>query len=243
MTLRVAFDVDGVFADMEAALRTLTDAPTDQAATPAVEPEAEASSETKSAPEAIPDGESFATDELRPVAPAVRRRAWRIARRTHNFWDTLPELEPGALARLRAVSRAKHWHVVFLTQRPPTVGDSPQLQTQRWLSRHGFDDPSVLIVGGARGQLARALNLDYVIDDVPGYCLDVKLESNARACLIWRNEESLLPLGTRRLGITVFTSVAACLDQMEARRTTRARLPRLIEDLRRHLGLTARSEA
>ena len=225
MSLRVAFDVDGVFADMEGALRALT--------------------EVSSGPPAVsaPEGESFEADVPPPAAPDTRRRAWRVARRTHNFWETLPELEPGALARLRAVSRDRRWHVVFLTQRPATLGDSAQLQTQRWLDRHGFTDPSVLVVPGARGQLARALHLDFVIDDVPSYCLDVKLESNAHTCLIWRNEDSMLPIGTRRLGITVFRSVGSCLDHLEASGPTRNRFPRLVESLKQRFGLTPRVRA
>ena len=131
MSLRVAFDVDGVFADMEGALRRLA---------------------------AASRGEALAVDPPRhPAAAPVelttaeRRQVWRCVRRTHNFWETLDELEPGALARLRAVSANGRWHVTFFTQRPPTAGDHAQLQTQRWLEHHGFTFPSVLVVPGSRG--------------------------------------------------------------------------------------------
>jgi hypothetical protein len=74
-----------------------------------------------------------------------RRLAWKRARRTHNFWETLDPIEPGTLARLHAAARARKWHVAFFTQRPSSPGDGTQLQTQRWLERCGFSHASVFV--------------------------------------------------------------------------------------------------
>ncbi len=197
--MRIAFDVDGVFADMDDGLRRL---------------------------------QAVSKEESSAASSVERRRLWRSVRRIHNFWETLDEIEPGALSRLRRVSRERQWHVVFLTQRSQTAGDHAQLQTQRWLARHGFHDASVIIVPGARGKLARVLELDVVIDDVAGQCLDVKLESSARAYLIWRRDLAELPPGARRLGITVFNSVSSCLDDLEGLTATPlARIPRLLQSI------------
>ena len=66
--------------------------------------------------------------------------------------------------------------------------------------------------GIPRGRIAAALALDFVVDDRPENCLDVAVDSKARAILVWRGDESELPATARRLGIAVVKSVADCLD-------------------------------
>src|SRR5687768_8368141 len=101
MPLRVAFDLDGVFADMAGALGRLA----------ATLPERDAV--------ATPVEEDNPTEELpRELTSEERQRVWQCVRHTRNFWETLDEIEPGSLRRLRTVSRERRWHVVFLTQRP-----------------------------------------------------------------------------------------------------------------------------
>ena len=195
MPLRVAFDMDGVLADMEAALveqtaRLFGEAPTDDA-----EP---------------------ALDErwtAKPrMTPRQERRLWERVKTIENFWESLPEIEPGMVARLNALAIGRGWEVIFLTKRPATKGVTAQLQTQRWLEAHGFALPSVYVVQGSRGAIAAALALDFVIDDRPENCLDVATESKARATPVWRNEDNQLPDAVRRLGIGVVRSVGQCLD-------------------------------
>jgi hypothetical protein len=238
MALRIAFDIDGVLADMEGELvrqaeiifgdvmtRRLVDgpvvAPTDTSntddgtgasgsgPTPAAEPTAEA-------PAASGDsGETAAK-----IPPLVRlqmsvrqqRRLWHHVETIENFWETLTELEPGAIARLGAVARARQWEVIFLTKRPESAGDTAQVQTQRWLESKGFPLPSVYVVQGSRGRIADALGLEFVIDDRPENCLDVVVDSKARAVLVWREDENQLPAAARRLGIGVVKSVGECID-------------------------------
>jgi hypothetical protein len=102
--------------------------------------------------------------------------------------------------------------VIFITQRPASAGDTTQLQTQRWLVARGFDLPSVYVIRGTRGKVADALSLDVVVDDRPENCLDVKLESRARAILVWKDDLASLPQNARRLGIEPIASLGACLD-------------------------------
>jgi hypothetical protein len=70
----------------------------------------------------------------------------------------------------------------------------------------------VFVVQGSRGRIAAALGLDIVVDDRPENCLDVVVDSKARAILVWREDEKQLPSAARRLGIGVVKSVSECLD-------------------------------
>src|SRR3954471_14746445 len=175
---------------------------------------------------ATSDPRATADDNTQAVAPAEnatpalalnlterqQRKLWRHVETIENFWQTLAEIEPGAIARLAAVAAERRWEIIFLTKRPQTAGVTAQLQTQRWLEAHGFRLPSVFVVQRSRGRIAAALGLDIVVDDRPENCLDVVVDSKARAILVWRDDESQLPAAAQRLGIGVVTSVADCLD-------------------------------
>jgi phosphoglycolate phosphatase-like HAD superfamily hydrolase len=243
MSLRIAFDCDGVVADLDSALaeivtRLFGEAPPDEG--PAEESESVAAAEAAPvAPAAAPAADASAvappaasgaagdaaaadgpTDEEVQAAPArfralTRRQQhdlWEAVRNTENFWESLQETEPGIIARLAQLARERGWEVIFITQRPSSAGDTTQLQTQRWLVAHGFDLPSVYVIKGTRGKVAEALSLDIVVDDRPENCLDVKLESRARAILVWNDDLASLPPNARRLGIEPVTSLGGCLD-------------------------------
>ena len=139
-----------------------------------------------------------------------QRKLWRHVETIENFWETLNELEPGVIARLAAVASDHRWEVIFLTKRPETRGSTSQVQTQRWLESRGFCLPSVYVVQGSRGRIAASLGLDIVVDDRPENCLDVVVDSKARAVLVWR--EKHVPEGMRRLGIGVVKTTAECLE-------------------------------
>lgn len=210
--MRLAFDLDGVLADLHGAYaraaRTLY---------PELDPSALASPNTGASPPPDDSGTpKEAPDVEAESRPALTRQqshaVWKHMCGQPNFWETLDEIEPGAVARLYDVSTARRWDVIFLTSRPFAPGDTLQRQTQRWLERCGFRLPSVFIVQQARGRIADALELDVVVDDRPEGCLDVVLESKARGILVWRGDASTVPNSAKRLGIGVVPSVAACLD-------------------------------
>ena len=93
------------------------------------------------------------------------------------------------------------------------------------------------VVRGSRGRIAEALALDFVIDDTPSNCLDVVVDSRARAILVWRRDEKQLPSAARRLGIGVVKSVDDCLKilaQVDAQSTDR---PKVMDRVMRLLGL------
>jgi len=221
MALRIAFDLDGVLADMEAELVRHAAALFGEAIMHP--PEADAPPVDAGAPTAAAgDDPQQAAAEAAPdnVPPLLKlrmtarqqRRLWKHVESIENFWGTLRELEPGVIKRLAGLAADRRWEIIFLTKRPESAGETAQVQSQRWLQSHGFPLPSVFVVQGSRGRIAAALGIDIVIDDRPENCLDVVVDSKARAILVWRDDERNLPAAARRLGIGVVKTVEECLD-------------------------------
>jgi hypothetical protein len=97
-----------------------------------------------------------------------------------------------------------------------------QRQTQRWLVKHGFDLPSVLVIHGSRGAAAGALRLDYHVDDTAQNCIDVISDSGARPILILPEPDEATVASARKLGIGTAASTAECLDILEKASAARA---------------------
>jgi hypothetical protein len=226
MSLRIAFDCDGVIADLDSALAEIAtqlfgDAPKAETEKSGATADPGATPEGAGGNPSPADGPSAEEEEVESARfRALTRRQqhdlWEAVRNTENFWESLNETEPGVIARLAQLAGERRWEVIFITQRPSSAGDSTQLQTQRWLSAHGYDLPSVYVIHGSRGKVADALSLDIVVDDRPENCLDVKLESRARAVLIWNEDLAHLPPNARRLGIEPVVGIGACLDLLTA---------------------------
>jgi hypothetical protein len=203
--------MDGVVADLNAALvreaRVLF---------PGLD--LQAASRAELAPAGPVEGDRPGTDPAEIVPPSLhltprqQRQLWDAVRSTTNFWETLDETEPGIVARIAETARTRRWEIIFLTSRPSSSGDIVQVQSQRWLRSHGLEFPSIFVVSTSRGRIASALELDVVVDDRPENCLDIALDSKARAILIWRGNETGVSASARRLGIGGTASVAECLD-------------------------------
>jgi hypothetical protein len=172
------------------------------------------------------------TPGMRPVLPVTtgtrlsdrqQRQLWARVRTIENFWASLKEVEPGAVARLARAAAAHGWDVLFITNRPTCAGETTQIQSQRWLQAHGFDLPSVFVVSGSRGRIASAMTLDVVLDDRPENCLDVATDSSAKPILVWRGATESVPQGASRLGVKVVFTVAEALQQLEAPRANATR--------------------
>jgi hypothetical protein len=236
-SLRIAFDMDGVLADMHAAL--------------AIEAEQMFTTDEASTVHALEE----ALEQEPPARPLVPRLSgpprltltaqqtdvlWNRVANTRNFWERLAETEQGIVGRLARLADDRRWEVIFLTQRPPTLGSTVQQQTQAWLRRHGYDMPSVFTTRGSRGAIAAALHLDLVVDDRVEGCVDVVDESNARAVLVWREPDESTPARVRRLGITVVRSVGECLDLLEQADRPSASEPGLMDRLKQAFGVKRR---
>ena len=260
MPLRIAFDLDGVLADMESELlrraeilfgeamtrklqqraETHADPPADSPdpAMPAT-PSNAASTDTPTDRQATPDHSPADVPQLLKLEMTLRqeRRLWRHVQSIESFWESLNEIEPGAVARVASAARDRRWEVIFLTKRPDSAGATAQVQSQRWLEAKGFTLPSVYVVQGSRGRIAAALGLDIVVDDRPENCLDVVADSKARAILVWRDEEKLVPVAARRLGIGVVKSVGDCLDILTQVDAPPQEKPGVVDRVMRLLGL------
>jgi hypothetical protein len=240
MSLRIACDLDGTLADMDAALQREArrmfgpDVNLHASAEPLIESaeDVEAALGSDPAPEdpVAPAGAS------RPLTRSELRRLWAEIRKIDDFWCALGEIEPGAVARFAALSQRYGWEVIFVTQRPSSEGDTTQRQSQRWLQSHGFEMPAVFVTGG-RGRVAKALSLDVVIDDRPENCLDVVADSSALPLLVWRRTPQSLPLLVRSTTIDIVPSFTAVLDRLEQLTTERERRRTLLGRVRSAIGL------
>jgi hypothetical protein len=196
------------------------------------------------APESERATDAAATPEIPELQLTSRqhRRLWRHVGTIENFWEALPEIEPGSVSRLAALAVERRWEIIFLTKRPSSAGGTSQLQTQRWLDAKGFRLPSVYVVQGSRGRIAAALGLDIVVDDRPENCLDVAVDSQARAILVWRTDQPP-PAAAPRLGIGVVTSFAECLDVLMQVDTPPSEKPKVMDRVMRLLGLKETASA
>lgn len=191
MSLRIGLDVDGVLADFRTAFR-------------------EAAS-----------GLAADDRDLNVVSPASLsdrelKRAWKAVSAIPNWWLNLRAFEPEQIRRLYGMTRQLKWEVFFLTKRPRTDGDSVQFQTQWWLEHHGFFLPSVLTVPGSRGEIANALHLDIVVDDLHLNCVEVISASPAKALLLLRDQQARVERERAiNRGIGVVASVEEALNVLE----------------------------
>ena len=231
--MRIAFDLDGVLADLHTpfvrtALQLVPDLESTvvEAGDPAGEGEPGASED----------------DDVPPVLPGInlnRRQSdtvWRHLANTENFWETLDEIEQGAIARLAELADSRGWEVLFITSRPRSTGRTVQRQSQRWLQARGFPLPSVYVVHRSRGRIADALAIDVVVDDRADNCLDIVLESKAGALLVWRGEMAAVPVSAKRLGIAAVPTVSRVLESLvEAERAADGGT--MLDRLRRLFGL------
>jgi hypothetical protein len=210
MTLRIGFDVDGVLADLATAFRDV-EARLFGVSTPvaAAAPEVEAEHED--------DEARRPATAAAPVSESRRRRdaIWNEIRDTPDFWLTLRPIEPRVVRRIHDLMLRHHWEVFFLTQRPATVGQTVQRQTQKWLHGQGFDLPSVAAITDSRGAAAGALRLDFIVLDSPQHCLEVVSASRARPILIAPEPDDVTEQSAQGWQISVARSIGAALDMLE----------------------------
>ena len=197
--LRVAFDLDGVLANLEKPYRAAkqalfgADAPRDGSA-------ADANAEDES-------GASTSNGSRgRGLTHNQESDIWRRIARVSDFWTTLDPLEPGVVRGSQSLATRYHWDVFFVTQRPDSAGETTQRQTQRWLIQQGFELPTVIVMHGSRGRLADLLQLDVLVDDTRKHCVDVIAESKTKPMLVVRSGNTGTTTRAEGLGIHVVGS-------------------------------------
>jgi FMN phosphatase YigB (HAD superfamily) len=238
MALRIGFDMDGVLADFARAYREIEErvfGPVASATRPG-DPEDQVQAEQSPA-ELSSDAPSSTDAAETPQALRRKRDAiWQAIQATPNFWTTLRPLDPNAVRRIHELAERDGWDVFFITQRPPTQGETAQRQTQRWLVQQGFDLPSVLVIHGSRGEAARALRLDYLVDDSARNCIDVKAMADANALLVTNPADDTTAESARRLGIGTVASIGEALDTIDQASLSRTH-PTLLNRLAKLVGL------
>ncbi|MGE0394971.1 MAG: hypothetical protein AB7P67_15505 [Vicinamibacterales bacterium] len=240
MPLRIACDLDGTVADMDSALQQHAEAlfgsgvdvrfnigaqrdlPTDE----------DADAGAEGMPAETADGERSAESRRRPLTSREYRFLWSHVRKIEDFWETLTEIDPGGVARFSEMARTHAWEVLFVTQRPPSAGDTAQRQTARWLAARGFDLPSVYVMNGNRGVLANTLRLDAFVDDRAENCIDIASESRTLPLMLWRGPREQAPPGAARLKIHTVFSFDEALECLDALSIARSKPPGLMSRLR-----------
>lgn len=210
MSLRVGLDIDGVIANFRDAFKEMAG---------------------RSVAAGI--GDTDDPKAARALEQAEVRKIWALVARTPNWWLELQPYEPEQIARLYDLARTGGWEVFFLTNRPPSAGDTVQYQTQWWLERQGFYMPSVLTVPGSRGEIANALRLDIVVDDLVMNCVEVVSASTAKALLVMRQGDETARRHATDRGIGVvetFVDAVSVLEKLNDRLPgRRGRLLRLAD--------------
>ena len=231
MAVRIGFDMDGVLADFSTAFheveRRLFGG---SSAVPVERPELEAQQEEQVA------ARSAAADRTPREMRRRRDAIWDAIHKTPDFWTTLKPLEEGAVRRIHGMMLRYGWEVIFITQRPSTVGHTVQRQTQQWLHLHGFDLPSVVVISGSRGAAAGALRLNVHVDDSPQNCLDVASESRARPILIVPDRDETTEASAKRLRIGIARSIGEALDALEEKASSADAQPPLLRKLSKIVG-------
>lgn len=191
MSLRIGFDIDGVLADFRTSFH-------------------ETAEKCLRRPVMADDPSASAMLPDRDV-----RRVWEFIAKTTNWWMELKPYEPEQIARLYDLARGARWEIFFVTNRPPSAGDAVQFQTQWWLERHGFYLPAVLTVPGSRGELANALRLDLLVDDLMMNCIDVVSASPSKGLLMLRDSNPSQAQHATDRGIGVVSTVAEAIAVIE----------------------------
>ena len=244
MPLRVGFDLDGTVADMDSALHRealvlFGDEALPKATSETTKPQVVRGEQDNKKPDDTPKSEDdhAPTDAMRELQLTARQQMqlWDHVKKIENFWSTLPELEPGIIARIAKAAVERRWEVIFLTTRPSTAGELVQMQSQRWLEAHGFQYPSVYVVQRSRGKIADALALDAFVDDRPENCLDIAVESRAKVILVWHGNLADVPAGAKRLGVQPVLTISEAMVLLEKLDDVRSK-PGFMRSLKRALG-------
>ncbi len=237
MPLRIGFDLDGTVADMysalhQEALKLFGEEVLAQSAYKKAPPSPDGAEEAPKEPE---DETSAAAMEELHLSARQQMQLWDHVRKIEDFWTTLPELEPGIIARLAKTATERQWEIIFLTTRPSTAGEITQLQSQRWLDAHGFRYPSVMVVQRSRGKIADALHLDAFVDDRAENCLDIAVESKAKVILLWHGHLKDVPAGAKRLGVRPVSTISDALALLEQLDDIRKQ-PGIVRTIKRAFG-------
>ena len=133
-----------------------------------------------------------------------------------NGWEGQPLIDAEGLAELAHRARSNAWEVYAITARPSGPGRSTQQQTRRWLQRHDATELSVVIDRGSRVEIARALELDWLIDDTLEHCTAAQLETSTRSIWIAPEPEREERAEAAFTGCTIAASLEEAVAMIDA---------------------------
>lgn len=181
MSLKIGFDVDGILADFNSSYVKRVIQVTDQ--------------------DKFPDGDPnnyiktwyYVTDQF-GYTKAQDKEVWKSITSDPTFWiDVIPY--PDAKETISKL--ADLWddgnEIYFITNRP---GIKTKLQTEQWLINLGTGILPTVIVSEEKGLNARALKLDFYIDDKNENCTDVRDHSTTNCLMLargWNEDKPGIP--------------------------------------------------
>ena len=199
MSLRLGFDLDGVLADLNGAL--VREA---VRLFPGVEHHAGAPTRVWRRRPSNPMPPRRRSGRDQPRVAALTRRQER------QLWDAVAHRQLLGNARR---DRAGHHQAARRDRaRPPVGGDLPHQPPAHGRRPRAGPESTLAACAWLRAPVAvrrldlarqdrAGLELDVVVDDRPENCLDIAIDSKARAILIWRGDQNAVPASARRLGI------------------------------------------
>jgi uncharacterized HAD superfamily protein len=119
------------------------------------------------------------------LTPEIHKQAWDVISNTKNFY--LHNMPFSDILNFDMTAFSKKYRLYFITTRVITEGDPIEIQTAKWLSCCGIKYPTVL-VEKQKGEIARALRLDAIIDDRPENLIEVS-EKSTDTVLFLRDRE------------------------------------------------------
>ena len=164
---------------------------------------------------------------------------WKHLGAIENFWESLSEIEPGAIAKLAGLADERGWEVIFITSRPQSAGRTVQRQSQRWIAAPRLSDAQPL----RRARIARTRRRgprDSTSSSTTGRRTAWTSCSTRRPARFWSGgaRRALCPASARRMGIGVVSTVDAALSALVQADREAADGGGVIDRLRRLLGLT-----
>lgn len=111
-------------------------------------------------------------DNLPGMTKLQENSVWDHVKQSKTFWlDVQPMISSQDFARINLLGYSER--VYFVTARP---GFMVKQQTERWLRRQGVVDPTV-IISKFKGEMAKALEADYSIEDKAGNAVYISYQS------------------------------------------------------------------